>query len=283
MDIVNRVRAAIDEDRRSTVRQLEQRLSIPATSIHRILVQQLEMARVSARWVPKLLTPEQKMGRYNTSRDLLARSQQEPDFLARIVTVDESWFHYYEPESKAQSSQWKRRDEPPPVKAAAVQSAGKRMATIFWDERGIIQIDWLPEGQTINSDYYINCLHRLKQSLKQMRRGKLSRGVLLQQENARPHTSHATSSAVRELGFEIIPHPPYSPDLAPSDYWLFGPMKQHLRGRHFADLPALASSVHQWVKSTPEHWFAEGIRKLPERWDKCVALKGEYVEKVNVE
>ena len=122
------------------------------------------------------------------------------------------------------------------------------MATVFWDMEGIIQIDWLPQGRKINSEYFINCLKRLKESLKHSRRGKLTRGVLLQLDNARPHTSEATVSAIRSLGFQTVQHPPYSPDLAPSDYWLFGPMKEHLRGRHFATIQSLASSIQQKKK-----------------------------------
>ncbi|KAI6648266.1 Histone-lysine N-methyltransferase SETMAR-like [Oopsacas minuta] len=86
-----------------------------------------------------------------------------------VVMGDETWFHYYEPESKTQSKQWKRRDEPVPIKAKAGKSAGKRMATVFWDREGIIYLDWLPEKTTINSDYYVDELKELRQAIKQER------------------------------------------------------------------------------------------------------------------
>ncbi|KAI6657848.1 Transposase [Oopsacas minuta] len=123
------------------------------------------MWKVTARWVPKLLSKEQKHERVRVSKELLSRYKAEGDFLDRIVTGDETWFHYYEPESKTQSKQWKRRDELVAIKVKAAIYAGKRMATAFWDREGIIHLDWLPEKTTINSDYHVdelkNCVKRL--------------------------------------------------------------------------------------------------------------------------
>ncbi|KAI6658206.1 hypothetical protein LOD99_15475 [Oopsacas minuta] len=96
------------------------------------------------------------------------------------------------------------------------------METVFWDRGGIIHLDWLPEKKTINSDYYVEELKELRQVIKRGRRGKLTRGVLLHHDNARAHVSSKTMAAIDDLGFECLAHPPYSPDLAPSDYWLFG-------------------------------------------------------------
>lgn len=278
-----RVQTAIDSDRRMTTRELENMLSLPHSSIHDILKNHLGMSRVSARWVPKVLTEDQKRRRFQVCKQLLERLQEEPGFLDRIVTVDESWFHYYEPESKAASMQWKRRDEPTPIKARSVPSAGKRMATIFWDKKGILLIKWLPEKQTINSDYYVNLLTELREIIKKERRGLVTRGIILQQDNARPHTSRQTVSKIGELGYELLPHPAYSPDLAPCDYWLFGQMKKFLGGKHFQSIQGLSSAVSQWVNQTDVGFFAEGIQKLPERWQKCVSVKGEWFEKMDTD
>ena len=89
---------------------------------------------------------------------------------------------------------------------------------------------------------------------------------LLLHDNATPHTSCKTKDTIKKLGFEILPHPPYSPDLAPSDYWLFGEMKRPLRGKRFSTLKDLQSAVNFWQKGTPQKFFATGIEKLPERW-----------------
>ena len=77
-----------------------------------------------------------------------------PRFLDRIITTDESWFHYYDPETKQQSSQWKNADSPPPKKAKVNKSLGKNMFILFMDRKGMILTHAVPRGQTVNSEYY---------------------------------------------------------------------------------------------------------------------------------
>ena len=88
--------------------------------------------------------------------DLFNRNAQE--FLRRVVTVDETWIHYYTPETKRQSKQWILPGESAPKKAKTVPSAGKVMATIFWDSKGIIHMDFLQKGRTITGQYYSELL-----------------------------------------------------------------------------------------------------------------------------
>ena len=277
---IQRVREILDADRRLTVEQVADAIGLPPSSVHVIITEHLGMHRVVARWVPKLLSDKQKQERVTVSMDCLAMYRAAPgNFLDRIVTGDEAWFYYYDPETKAQSSEWCVPNEPPPIKAKVIPSAGKRMATVFWDNKGILLIKWLPEGQTINSNYYVEVLTELKDVIKKERRGKWSKRVLLHHDNAPAHTSRETKAAISKLGFEFLPHPPYSPDLAPSDFWLFSKMKEPLRGRHWTSLSAMASAIIQWEKVTPKEWFAQGICNMPVRWERCVEMRGDYFEK----
>jgi hypothetical protein len=76
-------------------------------------VQELHMNRICARWVPRMLSEENMTNRTEASRPLLRKfSQSGIGFLDRIITTDETWFHYYYPEAKQQSSQWKNVDSP---------------------------------------------------------------------------------------------------------------------------------------------------------------------------
>jgi hypothetical protein len=74
-------------------------------------------------------------------------------------------------------------------------------------------------------------------------------------------------------------HPAYSPDLAPSDFHLFGPLKEALRGRRFPCDDDVKAAVHQWLRAQPKTFFADGIKKLVGRWEKCIAKQGDYIEK----
>ena len=77
----------------------------------------------------------------------------------------------------------------------------------------------------------------------------------------------------------MLKHPPYSPDLAPSDFHLFGPMKEHLRDQKFANDNEVMEAVQSSLKATPKSFFLVDIHKLVDRWTKCVVKQGGYVEK----
>jgi histone-lysine N-methyltransferase SETMAR len=68
-----------------------------------------------------------------------------------------------------------------------------------------------------------------------------------------------------KLGYTVLPHPPYSPDIAPSDYAPFDKMKEPLIGKTFTDADALQGAVHHWCRTTSKDWFQEVIMKLPQR------------------
>lgn len=107
---VERVRAAINENRRLTIRELEEDLGIQKSSICTILHEDLKMNRVSAKFVPRLLTEDQKNCRLEITQDNLHLIKSDPGLLKRVITGDESWVYGYDPETKAQSSQWKTRE-----------------------------------------------------------------------------------------------------------------------------------------------------------------------------
>ena len=95
------------------------------------------------------------------------------------MTEDETWVHYYEPENKAQSRQWVGSGFPRPKKFKTQPPAGKVMATVFWDAKGVIMLDFLPKRSTITGVFYANLLDQLRAAIRKKRRSKLSKGVLL--------------------------------------------------------------------------------------------------------
>jgi len=95
------------------------------------------------------------------------------------------------------------------------------------DQDGILPIDYLPNGQTINAEYYLSLLAQLKDILNEKRRGKVTNGVLFLHDNAPVHRALASQKKQAYLSFQCLLHPPYSPDLAPSDYHLFPGLKNN--------------------------------------------------------
>ncbi|XP_049521685.1 histone-lysine N-methyltransferase SETMAR-like [Dermacentor silvarum] len=215
-EMVLKIHGIVMEDRRVKVREIADIVGISAERIHNILHEKLQMKKVCARWVPRLLTIDQRRMRADISNQCLSMlDRNRQDFWRRFVTVDETWIHHYTPESKQKSKQWTGPDEGAPKKAKTVCSAGKMMATVFWDLRGIIFVDYLQNSKTITGPYYATLLDQLKKELRTKRPGLARKKLLFYQDNAPPHRSLVAMAKLHELGFNVVPHLPYSPDLAP--------------------------------------------------------------------
>ena len=168
---------------------------------------------------------------------------------------------------------------PRPKKFKTQPSAGKMMATVFWDAQGVIMLDFLAKKSTRTVAYYANLLDQLRTVIREKRRYKLSKGILLQQDNARVHTCKIAMDAVERNGYELIPHPAYSPDLVPSDYFLFPNLKKDIRGRHFRSNEEVVAAVEEWVRGKDPGFFSSGLMALEHRWSKSIILEGNYIEK----
>ena len=117
------------------------------------------------------------------------------------------------------------------------------MITIFWDIDGMILVDVMARGEAINLDAYIRTLQKLKLHYRQVRPNRNPRDMLIQHNNACPHTSLRTQEAITKFGWTVLPHPPNSPDLAPSDFHLLGPLKDALCGTRFEDDKSVIRAV----------------------------------------
>ena len=213
-------------------------------------------------------------------QELLRRYEADGEaFLQRIITGDESWVQFYEPERKRQSMEWRHTLSPKPKKVRVQRSAGKVMLTFFWDYNGPILEHYMPRGSIVTSATYSNLLREnLKPAIRQKRRGFMTTGVCLLHDNAKPNTATATVSTIEEMWFECIPHPPYSPDLAPSDFHVFSPLKDALSGTRFRNNDEVRSAVREWLRTRLKKLFSRGIYAPVKRWRKCIELEGDYVE-----
>jgi histone-lysine N-methyltransferase SETMAR len=130
---------------------------------------------------------------------------------------------------------WKHPHSPVKKKFKTVQSPGQMMATVFWDVHGVLLVDFTPPGSTINAAAYYRTRKVLKEAIRCMRPVLLTKGlgVHLLHNNAQPHSAAATVNLSNSWVWEVLPHPPYSPGLAPSDFHLFPKMKEHLRDLRF--------------------------------------------------
>ncbi|KAJ4439139.1 hypothetical protein ANN_15096 [Periplaneta americana] len=200
--------------------------------------------------------------------------------LYQIVTGDETWVRYVNAETKLQSMQWGHTHSPKKTtKCRQTLSTTKLMAAVFWDTKGILLVEFLERNATINAERYCNILTSLKRAIQNKRRDMLNPGVIFLHDNTRPHTACRTATKLQEFNWKVLDHPPCSPDFAPSDYHLFMHMKTWLGSKRLDDDEELKTSVVGWLQSQAAEFYDCGISKLVKRYDKCLNVTGNYVEK----
>ena len=131
----------------------------------------------------------------------------------------------------------------------------------------------------MTSATYADLKNHLCPTIKSKQHGRLSTGVLLQHDNAQPHTARSTVTTIRDLSFKCLSYPPCSPDLAPSDFHVFGLLKEVMRGKSFKSDKEVQQVVQEWLHSQLKEFFSRGIHALPKRWNTCTEHDGDYVEK----
>jgi histone-lysine N-methyltransferase SETMAR len=171
-----------------------------------IIHEDLDMKKLSAKWVPKCLNADQKCQQCQSEQLLEFFFFFSNDFLSQLVTMDETWLYHYDPETKQQSMEWQHSGSPCPKKFQLQKSAGKVLASISWDQDGFLLINYLPKGQNINVKYYLSLLVQLKDILREKCCRKFTKGVLFLHDNAlshralEPRRNWPTCSGDRVLG-----------------------------------------------------------------------------------
>jgi histone-lysine N-methyltransferase SETMAR len=151
-------------DCRKTIKDIPAIVNVSYGTVQTILTCDLNMHHVAAKFVPTLLIPRTKEHRVTICQELRQRAVDDPSFMSKVITGDESWVYGYDPETK-QSSQWKSPGSPRP-KARQSRSATKSMLIVFFDIRGIVHHEFVPEGQRVNAEFYCNVLRRLREDIR---------------------------------------------------------------------------------------------------------------------
>jgi len=150
---LEQVRATVNQDRRRTIHDLFAEVRIGYRTCQRILTEQLNMHRIAAKFVPRVLTHDQKDSRVAICQELKETLISDPTLFLNVITGDESIVYAYDPETKLQSSQWKIPGSPRPKKARMKKSKLKTMLICFFDQEGIVHREFVPPGITVNADF----------------------------------------------------------------------------------------------------------------------------------
>ncbi|XP_031637550.1 histone-lysine N-methyltransferase SETMAR-like [Contarinia nasturtii] len=200
-------------------------------------------SNVCSRWIPRTLNKSQKEERISAAHEFFELLEwNETDTFERIVTGEETWIHYYDPELKSQTMEWHKRGEPA-SKVPRKQIATKKvMASVFWDAKGILLVEFLPKNTTVTGYYYAKQIHRLRKAIREKLPGKKL----------------------------------YSPDLPPSDYFLFPNTKRYLKGKQYESEEEISNEIFNVWEDKDAEWFEGGIKALKHRYESVIRVHGDY-------
>ena len=186
--------------------------------------------------------------------------------MGQIITGDETWIYGYDPKTKRQSSQWKSADSPRPKKVSQVLSNVKVMLIVFFDMEDIVHYEYVPQGQTVNQQFYLQVWKRLRLAVSCKRTQNLgAQAWALHQDNAPAHTAHSIQVFLAIHGIPVFQQPPYSPDMAPCDFWLFPQLKTVLKGKRFDDIDTIKQNSTSTLITIPKDSF----KKCFQQWQDC--------------
>lgn len=258
----------------ASTRELSTLLGSSKDTIHRNLLK-LGYKNKAPRIVPHDLTYAQAQRRLNTCKELL-KNPTDFRFWKRIVTSDEKWIFFVNPDNR---KKWICNNERHTI--VKQDRFGKKvMLCVWWNFEGILHFETIPENKSVNAEVYCEQLNRVYDILKKKYPTFVKRKrVLMQQDNAPAHRARLTQQKFLELeGVEVLPHPPYSPDLAPSDYGLFRSMELHLKGQRFGNVEEVVTACQTFFSSKSQEWYYHQIQKLAERWRRVIEVDGIYFE-----
>lgn len=271
-----RLNRLIHNSPRQSTRELANLMNCDHSTIVRHL-HSMGKVQKSGVWVPHTLSQNNKNQRVAICASLLARHrlarEQHRPFLSCIVTGDEKWCLYTNIRKR---KEWLSPNKKATPRTKACAHPQKIMLCIWWNSEGVLYYELLPRGESITANVYCQQLRRLADAIQEKQPTRLG-AVKLLHDNARPHSANLTKNTLQELGWEVIPHPPYSPDLAPSDFHLFRSLSNNLQGTSFPNEDALLTWLDDFFNSKPRDFYRRGIEKLVQRWQNVVNSEGEYI------
>jgi histone-lysine N-methyltransferase SETMAR len=275
---IDAVRELIIQDRHVTYREIQASLNISMTPINKILHDHLAVKKICSRWIPHNLTIAQKEARVDWCKEMLQKyNHGASNAVYNICTGDESWIYAYEPETKQQSTVWAFQDESNPTKVVRARSTSKQMVACFFGKTGHVATVPLVERRTVNSEWYTTIC--LPEVFGEIRKTNRRRRIILHYDNASSHTSAQTTAYLCTQHIELMGHPPYSPDLAPNDFFLFPHIKNKLRGQRFSTPEEAVDAFKTLVLEVPQSDWKKCFENWFQRMQKCINLHGEYFEK----
>jgi histone-lysine N-methyltransferase SETMAR len=266
----------INDDPHISTSEIANQVGISRERIGHILHNELNLHKVCAKWVPHALSEDNKKKRVELSKELLGILDRG---YRNIITGDETWIYFFTISSKEANKVWVEMGENRPQIVRTAQHSKKRMFCIFFTVDGVIARIVMKKGQTVNGRLYANSILPEVFSNFMEKGGRTTvRDVMLHHDNAAPHKAAVVTEYLRNERVKLLPHPPYSPDLAPCDFFLFPRIKKELKGKSFNKVEHLARAVQAVVDGIPKEDYEKSFQSWQNRLQRCIDFNGEYFE-----
>lgn len=247
-----------------------------------ILEQHLGLKKLLARWVPHSLTQAQRDARREWGQYFLDNyAGQWTRFKNRYVTMDETWVFFGSPPTRESCAEWRPAGSAAPEVPRLATDRRKLMAIVFWDSKGIVHLEWFKTSKHrpgVDKDYYESVIDRFFASAQKNRPQKVSQRILLHQDGAPCHWAPNVKRKMHQLRIEVMHHPPYSPDLAPSDYILFRDLKNFMKSAPTKSETEMQSKVASYFASKTQSYYERAIDKLREKAEAVIESNGCYLQ-----
>ena len=226
-DLIGKIKNFMDKVRCVSIETISAQFDVSVGTVHTIIREELKMQKICTKFLPKVLREDQKERCCHDSGEMVELINSDPEVLDALVTCDESWIYCYDSETKRQSSQWKHAGSPRPQKARQSKFTHKLLMLPFFDSTGIIYMHWVPTGQTVNKEYYVEILREFRKRFRRKRPALFKLGQWhFPQGNAPVHNSILVTDSLTKMGIKTVPQPPNSPDLAPCNFCFFPKLKE---------------------------------------------------------
>ena len=194
--------------------------------------EQLGLRKICARWVPHLLTDEQKQSRVRLASQVIEKYDKcDPRRLEEIVTGDETWMYHFQPDSKAKNKVWVSSEGDRPVIARHCKTSNRMLYGIFFDSKDPVLHIPVPKGSSVTGKFYReSVLYQLVDFYHKRRLCTGVRGIKLLHDNAPANKSGMVQEYLKKSGLDVLDHPPHSPVLSPCDFLLFPRIKECWQG-----------------------------------------------------
>jgi histone-lysine N-methyltransferase SETMAR len=271
-EIEEMIREILEREPFSSTRSIECELDVNRETIRTTLITQMGMRKYVCKWVPHELTDEQKEKRISCASHLHSFLTSKSG-LTNTITGDQAWFFFDNPVDQ----QWAESADKVQRNVMKKIDSKKVMLTIFWGLRGFYLIDVLPPGTRFNGAYFAKLLCQLEKEVARTRFSRKLKGMYLHVDNATPHRSREARDPADRLGLQILKHPPYSPDLAPTDFYLIGYLKERIKGHRFQSTHELIDTIHQIISEISREDIDDVMDAWIERLHTVATNGGEYI------